>query len=399
MIKILTFTSLFPNQQQPNFGVFVENRLRHLKASGEVEAKVLAPVPWFPIASDRFGKYGKLAQVPEQEIRHGLEINHPRFPVIPKIGMIISPYLLYRAMRPIVRRIIESGYDFDLLDAHYFYPDGVAAALLARDFNKPFIITARGADLNQFPGFPIPKKWIRWAADQADGIITVSNALTEPLKDLCADMEKVTFLRNGVDLTGFQPMNQEQARQKYSVSGKIGVSVGGLIERKGHHITIDAVKEIPDLTFLIAGEGPERANLEAQIARNGLKDRVRLLGAVPHKELSELFSAADFSVLSSSSEGWANVLLESMASGTPVVATRIGGTDEVVTAPEAGLLVDQRAPGAIADGIRTLLDNMPERTATRAYAEKFSWDDTTQGQLRLFRKILAQEPGRLRPTG
>ena len=127
-IRLLTFSTLFPHEARPNHGIFVENRLRHLLASGEATSTVLAPVPWFPSRADRFGDWALNARAPMQETRHGIEIRHPRFPVIPKVGMSVAPWLLYRAMVPEVARLLAEGHRFDAIDAHYAYPDGVAAA-------------------------------------------------------------------------------------------------------------------------------------------------------------------------------------------------------------------------------------------------------------------------------
>ena len=173
-MKILTFSTLFPNDIQPYHGVFVENRLRHLlERCDGIESRVIAPVPWFPFAGSAFGQYGKYAAAPRRETRHGLEIDHPRYPVIPKVGMTLAPFLLYAASRGPVRRLLESGYDFDLIDAHYFYPDGIAAAMLGRQLGKPVVITARGTDLNLIPQYALPRRMILWAAAQAAGMITV----------------------------------------------------------------------------------------------------------------------------------------------------------------------------------------------------------------------------------
>ena len=142
------------------------------------------------------------------------------------------------------------------------------------------------------------------------------------------------------------------------------------------------------MSLLLAGTGPVESNLRSLAQELGVAERVRFLGRVAHEELSHVYSAADISILASSREGWANVLLESMACGTPVVATDIWGTGEVVASSEAGILVPERTPPALVHGVRSLLSNLPDRAATRSYAENFSWDDTTEGQLNLFRKIL-----------
>ena len=117
-IRLLTFSTLFPNNARPNHGVFVENRLRHLVASGEATSEVLAPVPWFPSANPRFGDWAVNARVVRREVRQGLTVWHPRFPVIPRFGMSLAPSLLYRAMRPVVRRMLAEGPGFDAIDAH-----------------------------------------------------------------------------------------------------------------------------------------------------------------------------------------------------------------------------------------------------------------------------------------
>ena len=388
-LRILTYTTLFPNAAQPVNGVFVENRLRHLLASGGVEARVMAPVPWFPSANPKFGAWAAFAAVPAAEERHGNPILHPRYPVIPKIGMTVAPALLYAWTRAAVRKL-QSEWDFDLIDAHYFYPDGVAAALIARELGKPLVITARGTDLNLIPDYPLPRRQILWAAGRADGMITVCDALKRKLLDMGVPGEKVVVLRNGVDLKGFRPLDRDAARRELGLDGKVVLSVGLLIERKGHYLIIDALKQLPDVTLLIAGSGPDRAELEHRAAVAGVASRVQFLGQVPHEKLAAVYSAADALVLASSREGWANVLLEAMACGTPVAATDVWGTAEAVTAPEAGVLIGERSAAGIADGVRRLFADLPDRAATRRYAELFSWDDTTQGQLDLFARIVSR---------
>ncbi len=388
-IHLLTFSTLFPHGARPNHGIFVENRLRHLLASQEATSLVLAPVPWFPSGSDRFGDWAINARAPEREVRHGIDIRHPRYPVIPKFGMSLAPWLLYRSMLPVVRRLMAEGHRFDAIDAHYMYPDGVAAAWLGQRLGLPVVITARGTDVNLIPRYAVPRRLIQGAIRHASALVAVSAALKQVLVELGAPDEKVTVLRNGVETSLFRPpADRAAARAELGLTGPALISVGGLIERKGHHRTIEAMLRLPGFELVIAGEGPEHTRLSALIAQLGLADRVRLLGARPHADLPRLYGAADASVLASSREGWANVLLESMACGTPVVAADIWGNPEVVRAPEAGVIYQPNTPDAIAAGVKRLFAAIPDRAATRRYAEAFSWDETTRGQLALFRRVI-----------
>jgi len=386
-MRVLTYTTLFPNAVQPVKGIFVENRLRHLVDETGIESRVVAPVPWFPSQAPMFGAWAKFAAVPGAEQRHGVEILHPRYPVVPKVGMNIAPALLYAGTVGLVRKIAKH-WDFDLIDAHYFYPDGVAAAMISRDLGKPLVITARGSDVNVLPEFALPRAQIRWAAGRAAGLITVCQALKDRLIDLGAPAGKISVLRNGVDLDALRPMDREEARRRLGVEGRVLLSVGNLVELKGHHLIIESLKDFADVTLLIAGGGPERAALEKHAEVCGVAGRVRFLGQIPHDQLAWIYSAADALVLASSSEGWANVLLEAMACGTPVVATNVSGTVEVVTSPDAGLLIDDRSAAGITDGVRRLFSALPDRSATRRFAELFSWDETSRGQSDLFASIL-----------
>ena len=396
-MRILTFTTLFPNEASPQHGIFVENRLRHLLASGQVSARVVAPVPWFPFADDRFGHYAKFARAPQREVRFGVTIDHPRYPLIPKVGMLPAPALLYRAALRRVRALMAEGERFDLIDAHYFYPDGIAAAMLGRTLGLPVTITARGTDVNLIADSPLPRRMILWAADRAAGMITVCAALKDRLVEIGVDGSRVTVLRNGVDLSFFRPHpDRAAARAKYGIGaddrgGLMLLSVGHLITRKAHDLVIQALAELPpDTRLLIAGEGPERGALTALAERLGVASRVTFLGQRPQGDLPELYAAADILVLASSREGWANVLLEAMACGTPVAASNVWGTPEVVAEPAAGVLVEPRTGAAFAAGISRLAAALPDRAATRAYAEQFSWDATTEGQLALFNGILSR---------
>ena len=389
-MNILSITTLYPNSEYPTFGVFVENRLRKLAERPGVQLRVVAPVPWFPFRHSVFGHYGRLARVPAEEERHGIRITHPRYIQLPKVGTHLSPRFLYLSLRRHLKEVILPEGDIDLIDAHVYYPEGVAAARLAETLKKPVVVTARGTDLNLYPKrYPLVGRMIKAAAERVDASITVCAALKDALVELGADESDVHVMRNGVDLDLFRPIDRDAARRRWCLSRRALLSVGHLIERKGHDLVIRALEHLPDVDLIIAGEGPEKSRLQRLAAELGLAERVQFAGVVAHDELAGLYSAADTLILASSREGWPNVLLESLACGTPVIATANWGTPEIVSAPEAGLLVNERSPEAIADAVRCLWHAAPDRAETRKFAEGFSWDATTEAQLNLFSSLLA----------
>jgi glycosyltransferase involved in cell wall biosynthesis len=396
-IRTLLFSTLYPSSVKPAHGIFVETRLRELLKSGAVQTKVVAPVPWFPSTNPRFGEYARWAAVPARETRNGIDVLHPRYALLPKVGMSTAPLALALAALPAVRELQAEGFDFDVVDAHYYYPDGVAAALLARWLGKPLSITARGTDLSLLPQYALPRAMMHWAARRADASIGVCSALMDVLRGWGIAAERLHVMRNGVDLERFRPLPQAQVRAELGLDGApLLLSVGHLIERKGHHLAIEALplllQDCPQARLAIVGEGAERERLKALARSLGVEAQVHFAGVVPNEQLLRWYSAADALILASSREGWANVLLEAMACGTPVVATRIWGTPEVVAPESGGVLFEPREASALAAAVRQLLQAKPDRERVRRYAEGFSWQQTTQAQLDLFSRLSGISP-------
>jgi glycosyltransferase involved in cell wall biosynthesis len=391
-VRILTFTTLYPSGVRPQHGIFVETRLIKLVESGAVTARVMAPCPWFPFEAAWFDRYAMFARIPRRETRQGLRVDHPRYPLLPKIGMSAAPLALFGAVLPLLRSEIREGADFDLIDAHYFYPDGVAAVLLGRALDRPVVVTARGSDLNLIARHPVPRRWIKWAARHADGLITVSAGLKQRLVELGVAAERVRVLRNGVDLARFSPCDRTGARQALALSRPTLLAVGNLVALKRHKLMVEALARLPEFELIIVGEGPERDAIERAAREYDAAQRLRLFGQVPQDRLPQIYTAADLLLLVSTHEGWPNVLLESMACGTPVVVADIGGIGEVVGAPEAGRIVADITPERLAEAIRELYAAPPARAATRRYAEQFDWQSTTDGQIALFREVWERRP-------
>lgn len=398
-VRSLLFSTLYPSEARPTHGIFVETRLRELLKLGAVEVRVVAPVPWFPSRSPRWGDYARIARTPARESRHSIDVLHPRYLLLPKVGMQLAPLTMALGARGAVQQLLDEGFDFDLIDAHYYFPDGVAAAILARWFDRPFCVTARGTDLNLIPAYRLPRAMMHWTAQRAQASIGVCAALMDVLRSWDGiDGKRLHVMRNGVDLERFRPMPPAAMRQELGLADRPTlISVGHLIERKGHHLAVEALALLlaqgTDAQLLIVGEGEERPLLESLVRDKGLGERVRLVGSVPNTELARWYSAADVLILASSREGWANVLLEAMACGTPVVATKIWGTPEVVTTDAVGLLVDERSGAGLAAALSRLLGQPRDRAAVRRYAEGFGWAETSQRQVDLFRRLAAERSG------
>ena len=383
MRRILTFTSLYPSEARPRHGIFVETRLAAIQRIADVEACVVSPVPWFPFEHARFGTYAKYACTSRAEVRLGNRVFYPRYWTAPGVGMYVQPLTMALGAAATLRKLVDTGFEFDVIDAHYLYPDGVAAAILARKLDKPLVITARGSDVNLLASYAWPRRLLRWAASEANAIVTVSAALSKRLIELGVDACKITVARNGVDMERFAPVDQAAARQRLGLetAGTIIASIGNLVIEKGHDVVIDALRQLPTVRLIVVGDGPERARLLDRVATNGLTARVLLLSAQPQHELKWIYGAADVVVLASMREGLPNVLLEAIACGRPVVATRVGGIPEIVTDPVAGRMIDERTPTAVANAVKEVLAAPNGATVTSAFARRFEWPAAARSSL------------------
>lgn len=376
MLRVLTLSSLFPDSTRPNFGVFVERQTLGLAAHPGVDLKVVAPIGLPPGPLGRFRHYAPLATLPRRESWKGVDVHRPRFTALPFTQGRYHAAALERALVPLLDTLRET-FAFDVIDASFFFPEGPAAVALGKRYDVPVSIKARGSDIHHWGEAPVTAAQVRKAGQGAAGLLAVSQAMKADMVALGMPAERITVHHTGVDQDRFRPADDRAvAKARLGVDGPLVIAIGGLLPRKGHDIVIEAVAALPGVTLLIAGHGPARASLESLIARLGVGDRIRLLGAVPHAELPQLIAAADVGALASSSEGLANVWVESLACGTPIVITNAGGAREVVTAPDAGR-VTIGDPLAFAAAIGDLLADPPPPTATRAMAAGFTWERNT----------------------
>jgi len=374
-MKILTVTSLFPNRAKPDFGTFIYQRTAHLAARRGNALQVLAPVPYFP-SWLRANRWSAFKEVPAQDTVGTLAVSYPRYPLLPGI-MPLHGWLIFLGCLSVARKL-HQRFGFDCIDAHYIYPDGFAAVLLAKALRIPVVLSARGTDINVFPKFLTIGPQIRWALLQSSGVIAVSAALKQKMTQIGVPAGKIKVIGNGVDLQRFHLIERGEARRQLAIpeGARVLLSVGSLVPVKSQILLIAAFAEIanrhPDMLLYIVGEGPERSRLEADIRARKLEKRLFLPGAQPNQSLALWFNAADLSCLASSREGWPNVISESIACGTPVVATRVGGVPEIITSPDLGIMVEPNAH-ALAEGIDTALTRNWDRQALLRTAESRTW--------------------------
>jgi glycosyltransferase involved in cell wall biosynthesis len=391
-MKVLCITSLYPNSQHQRHGIFIETRMRQLRATHpDVKIDVVAPIPWFPFAARWMASRQGLAQVAPLEERHGLDVYHPRYLAIPGIGMYVNPFFMLIALCWFAFRHRALITATEIIDSHYIYPDGVAAVWFARLLKKSVMLTARGSDITTLPA----NRWLRGqiirSLRRANACAGVCQALVDEMRHLAPEQTNYHVLRNGVDLNFFKPLpeaTRQQLRSKRHLDGQFVIlCVGNLIELKGQHLVIEALTTLPKCTLLLAGHGEMQQQLEQQVAQLQLSERVQFLGLRTPAQLVEDYNLADVLILPSSREGWANVLLEAMACGTPVLATKVWGTPEVVQSPAAGWLLGERSVSAIREAILQIEQQPIDRAKTRAYAESFSWAQTCQQIYKLFQQM------------
>ncbi|MET0363989.1 MAG: glycosyltransferase [Sphingobium sp.] len=371
-LHVLTLSTLFPSAAQPNFGIFVERQTRALAVRNGVAVTVVAPVGLPPFPLDRLPHYAVGRALPLEDVRNGLTVHRPRFPVLPLTGGRRHVSMMTRAIAPLVKRL-HARRPFDVIDASFFFPDGPVAMRLSATLGIPYSVKARGADIHFWGEAPATRDAVRDAGRNAAGMLAVSGAMRDSMVALGMPGERIRVHYTGVDLDCFAPQDKAAAKAAKALSGPVIATLGALIPRKGQALVIEALSAIPDATLLLIGEGPDRAALTAQADRAGMGERVRLLGSVPHAELPEWLAATDVMCLPSASEGLANAWVEALACGVPIVISDVGGARELLKRSEAGRIVD-RTPTAIADGITAVLAACPDAATVRAAALKFTWE-------------------------
>ncbi len=353
---------------------------------------VLAPVPFYPRI--RFAPraiYRVYSNVPPLEEPWGYPIYHPRYLVTPKLGMRFYGDWMAQAVRRTVMDIHRQR-PIDLIDCHYVYPDGTAGIQIGKMLGVPVLLSARGTDLNLFPGLRAIRPRIQRNLEACAHLICVCSDLRAKAVELGTPPEKISVIGNGVDAQRFHRVDGGEARRRLGLplDGKMLLTVGHLTTRKGFDLVLEAFTRLahPDLFLVVAGDGEERGRLERQAADLGLAGRVFFPGAVLNEGLPDWYSAADLFVLASSREGYPNVLCEAQAMGLPVVATRVWGVPEIIADPSLGILVEERSAAALAAALEQALQTSWDRRQIEERGRCRTWDQVSEKLFPVFQRAL-----------
>jgi glycosyltransferase involved in cell wall biosynthesis len=381
--RVLVLTGIFPNRQSPTWGIHVFQNVRALAAHADV--RVVATMPWVPRGIAR-GRYKAYVDVPARDRWDGIDVVYPRFLVVPKVARFLHGWEYFYSIRAAVAREVR---DFrpEVILAYFAYPYGFAAVRFGRMFRLPVVVSCRGSDINHMVAPRLQGRLIISALRACGRVFVMSTEMRERVLSWGLDAARVEVVSNGVDTARFHPLDRAPARAALGIDkdARVLVCVSRLSQEKGIDVLIEAMAKLKDnsVRLCVIGDGVERASLAARIHAAGLDGRVFLAGTRPHEEIPRWLAAADVAVLPSRSEGMPNAVLEALACGRPVVATAVGGTQELIDNPSLGILVPPGDSGALANALRVALnDSWNEKVIAASVAEK-TWDAVGRRTARL----------------
>lgn len=393
-VKILSISSVYPNAEEPGLGLFVRSRLHHIAAQADV--KVVAPVPAVDYSNPK-RQWFHAWRLASRRTDEKLEVMQPRW-FYPPGGTPLNVLCLFVRLLPMLWRLRKS-YRFEVIDAHFGYPEGVTAALLARAFRCRFTITLRGSE-PVFSRSRYRAACLKWAMRRADIVFAVSGQLRRFALDCGVDPARAHTSPNGVDRAVFHPGNRAASRAKFGMSAgrRVVACAGELIEAKGHHMVIAAIKALSEegrmVDLYIAGGvsrggAPFEAELRRQISESNLAGTVHLTGWLDRQGLAELMSAADVFCLASYIEGWPNVVNEALACGTPVVATRVGAVPDMLPDEHYGIIVEPRNQNQLTVALRHAVEQDWDRNAIAAWGQLRAWEDVAREVVEIMSTLVA----------
>lgn len=377
-MKVLSLSTVFPRPGEENLGLFVYRRLEAMARYCDIE--VVAPVPWIDYGNPS-SRTGHLASTPAWRELGPLPVSYPRF-LHPPGGTFVVPFAMAACVAGRIGQI-RRRFDFDLIDAHFGFPESIAAALLAQRFNRPFTVTLRGNEPAHGRA-GMKRRLLGWALRRAARVISVSARLSDFAVSLGVPRQRCAVIPNGIAPDLFHPRDRAAKRSEIGMNPNSLhlLSVGYLIERKGHHRVVKALaglrrQGIPAELWIVGNAGREgrfEDRLRQCVEDCGASRSVHFIPAVKPDLLAGYMTACDVFCLASSREGWPNAIHEAQACGAPVVATDVGGAPDMIPCDDYGLIVAPGDDEALESALRTALTRQWDRAAIAAWGGMRTWD-------------------------
>lgn len=386
-LRVLIVTNLFADPFNASRATF--NQQQFARLAKQLDLKVMVPVSWLEIVRKPLA-YRRLKR---EALERWPFADYVPFWYIPRVGRRLHAVFLFVSL--MLQRLPTLLWGrWDCLFGSWGYPDAVAVAAIARLTGRPMIAKVHGSDVNVFTQEPARRRQICWALGRSAHVVAVSQALATRLEELGVDGRRIAVLYNGVDPSRFYPVPQPQARRElgYAEEDRIILFVGNVQASKGCMELVQAFaklrQRVPRLKLVFVGAGPQQKALASECSTLGMAGDVTFAGRLAHDQIVRWFGAADVFCLPSHAEGVPNVVLEAMACGTPVVATRVGGIPEVLPA-YAGVMVPPKNVDALDEALFTALHSTWDRPRIAGHARTFDWD-TNVSRLRSLIEDAAQ---------
>jgi teichuronic acid biosynthesis glycosyltransferase TuaC len=394
-MRFLLIANDFPNPLEPAKGVFNLHLARALARQHEV--RVISPIPWMEAWKGKGSS--RLPSGHDPVLLDGLQVFYPRYFYPPKIGRSHYGWFLWQSIRRTVWRLLNS-YLPDIVLGYWVHPDGEAAVRVARLLGVPSAVIVGGSDVLLLPQDHRRRRCVVKVLNDVDAILTVSRDLQANTVKLGIPPEKVHVWSQGVDTELFSPGDRRDARRRLGipVEGKALLWVGRMHPVKAVDVLVDSCARLrsrgTDFRLYLVGDGPLRRSLEDQVRAASLLDRVRFVGPQNHQRLGDWYRAADLTVLPSWSEGIPNTLRESLACGTPFVASRVGGIPEIADEP-ANRLVPPGDPLALSEALEQTLAEPSALGAVRPRSG--GWAEAAASLVKIVEPLVAAAQDRDRP--
>jgi len=383
-MRILFLGNLFPAPWDPTRGTFNLSTIQALSTHAEV--RVVAPWGWWT----RLRRTSELFSAPASSFT-GFPAIYPTYWSVPRFQGLHGKAMA-RSLKGTLKKI-HAEWPFDAILAAFAYPDGVAAAHLAKEFNVPLITAVLGSDVNEMPNNPALKEQIVWGLKSASQVVSVSGALKKRCAEIGVPEDQVTVQFNGVDGEQFYIRDKQALRAKLGLptNRPIVCYVGNFKPEKGVDVIIDAASKlrqvVPDVQLSMVGSGPMQEQMDRRVSELNLASTVVFHGRQPHNAIPEWIGACDLFCLPSRREGCPNVVLEALASGRPVVASAVGGIPELLS-HNNGLMAPAGDAEVLAQQLQAALTGNWDPDALRASVPCLSWSEVGETYARLFRSSL-----------